>query len=364
MSDADTVNDAAAVTGGADLSPPPPVVAEDPSIPVHEAVVGATPVPADYAAPMPPPAPVVEEEPPQPEPDEAWIPGYWWWSPPLGRYVWVSGAWRRPPPDEIWSPGAWNLVDGAYAWAPGYWGPRGYAAVYVDVGPPPWRAEVYGAPPSVGFVWTPGYYGYRGGSYVWVGGSWLRPPGAGLGWIEPRYVSIGHRYAFQPGRWDFAPERRGTVYRPDVNAHPGAHLRLTPLPQGVVSAHANFVTAAARAIAHGATRTANGGYAMRGGAGTPHAIGHPGEDEAHGVVGPAREGEPHGAGSPPGGGEARPKDEFKKGTELRGGAAAKETPFHGPTPVEEHRGGPPPSRVAAPAGVHEGAPHPATKRRP
>ena len=71
-----------------------------------------------------------------------------------------------------------------------------------------------------------GYYGYRGGTYAWIGGSWLRPPREGVNWVEPRYVTIGGRYCLQPGRWDFAPERRGTVYRPDINVRAGAHLSL------------------------------------------------------------------------------------------------------------------------------------------
>ncbi len=144
---------------------------------------------------------------------------------PLNRYVWVTGAWRRPPPDQVWSPGSWNLAEGRYTWAPGYWGPHGYSRVSIDLAPHPLRVEVRPAPPSVGFVWTPGYYDYRGANYVWVGGSYARPPTVGLGWVEPRYVTVGGHYTFQPGRWDFAPERRGVVYRPDINVHAGRPLR-------------------------------------------------------------------------------------------------------------------------------------------
>lgn len=82
------------------VEPPAPVVAEDPEIPLNEAVVGSAPVPADYAAPSPPPAEaVVEEQPPRPAPADVWIPGYWWWSCHLARYVWIGGAWRNAPPD-------------------------------------------------------------------------------------------------------------------------------------------------------------------------------------------------------------------------------------------------------------------------
>src|SRR5579863_6764577 len=93
------------------VAPPAPVVTEDPNIPLNESVVGAAPTPPDYAAPVAPPAqPVAEDQPPQPDPADTWVPGYWWWSPPLQRYVWISGAWRRPPPDVAWTPGVWTPV--------------------------------------------------------------------------------------------------------------------------------------------------------------------------------------------------------------------------------------------------------------
>jgi hypothetical protein len=247
-------------------APPPPVVAADPNIPLNEGLVDAAPTPPDYSAAVAPPSALVEDRPTQPEPEDVWIPGYWWWSPPLGRYVWVSGAWRRPPPDQVWSPGSWGLVDGRYLWTPGYWGRPGYARAYLDAPPPPLRAEAYVAPPGVGFVWMPGYYDYRGTSYVWVGGSWLRPPAVGLVWAEPRYLRIGGRFALQPGRWDFPPERRGIVYRPDIEVRPGGHLRLVPMPRELVVAHARFCTGAARAIARGATRMPNGGFVVGGNA--------------------------------------------------------------------------------------------------
>ncbi|MGO9835049.1 MAG: hypothetical protein ACLP1X_12615 [Polyangiaceae bacterium] len=399
--------DSDAETFAAAEAPPAPLVAADPNIPLNEAVVGAAPVPTDYSAAIAPPAPVVEDEPVRPEADDAWIPGYWWWSGPLDRYVWVSGAWRHPPPDQYWSPGAWNLVNGRYFWAPGYWGPHGYAREYIDVAPPALRFEAYIAPPGVGFTWTPGYYGYRGGAYAWIGGSWLRPPREGVNWVEPRYVTIGGRYCLQPGRWDFAPERRGTVYRPDINVRAGAHLSLAPVPQVVVSAHATFVTAAAHAIAHGATRTPSGGYVVAHVGGNVHGNVPQAGVEVHGAVVPTkevvpmRENEPHAAA---GGNEPRneprpeavpkvepeahgatPKEEPHPGAapkpegeahpgaaprveaEGHAGTAPKETPTRA-APVEEHRGGAAPAAHGAPPAVeHAGTPpahgHPPEKKK-
>ena len=247
---------------GQEVAPPPAVVAADPNIPLNEAVVGTPTLPADYSTTVAPPASLVENQPPQPETDDTWVPGYWWWSGPLARYVWVSGAWRHPPPDQVWYPGAWNNSGGRYVWAPGYWGPHGFSREVVDAAPPPLRYEVRPAAPGADFVWTPGYYGYRGGSYAWVGGSWARPPSAGMGWVEPRYVASGGRYVLQPGRWDFAPERRGTVFAPDINARPGARVTFTPVAPTVVVAHTNFVAQSSRAVALGATRTPTGSFVL------------------------------------------------------------------------------------------------------
>jgi hypothetical protein len=278
--------EAGAVAGGDVVPPVPPLVPADPNIPLHEAVVGAAPIPADNAAPVAPPAPVVEEQPPQPDAQEAWIPGYWWWSPPLARYVWVSGAWRHAPPDQVWTPGAWTPADGHFVWTPGFWGPQGYARVTIDAAPPPLQLEVPGNAPGVGFVWTPGYYGYRDGGYVWMAGAWGRPPMGGVGWIAPRYVGIGPRYYLQPGRWDFPPERRGVAYRPEIDVRAGERLHLTPVGRGVLVAHANYVSACSHAIAMGAKRTPGGGFAMphagenRPGERRPEAEGHEGESHA------------------------------------------------------------------------------------
>ncbi len=262
-------DDAAAVTSTdvdadtftvAAVAPPDPLVAADPNIPLNEAVVGTTPQPVDYTADVAPPAPVVEDQPTQPEQDDSWVPGYWWWSRPLARYVWVSGAWRHPPPDQMWNAGSWTPYNGHYTWSPGYWGPRGYAREMIDVAPPPMQVEVMGTAPGDGYTWTPGYYGWREGRYAWNAGTWVRPPSVGVSWVAPRYVNSGGRYYLQPGRWDYPADHRGTVYRPDINVHPGAHVVLAPVAVAVVSAHANFVNESARAVAFGATRTANGGY--------------------------------------------------------------------------------------------------------
>jgi hypothetical protein len=118
-----TADDDAGVT----IAPPAPVVAADSTIPLNEAVVGAPAnLPANYSAAIAPPTQAVDEtRPTAPDADSSWVPGYWWYSQPLNRYVWVGGAWRHPPPDQVWTTGSWVPRSGRYSWQPGYWGPRG-----------------------------------------------------------------------------------------------------------------------------------------------------------------------------------------------------------------------------------------------
>lgn len=254
--------------GVPDLPPPPPLVPADPNIPVHEALVGDAPIPPDEAAPTPPPAPATEQPPPAPEAGEAWIPGYWWWSPPLGRYVWVSGTWRHAPPDETWTPGAWVLDGAQYTWLPGYWAAPGAPSITVEIAPPALRVEVATAAPAMGFAWTPGFYDFRAGSYVWVAGSWVRPPSPDLVWVEPRYVGRPGHFRFQPGRWDFPPDRRGFAYRPDIDVRPGERVHWAPLPREVVVEHAHYNWASSHALAMGDVRGRGGGFTKP----------HPGQD--------------------------------------------------------------------------------------
>jgi hypothetical protein len=264
---------------------PPPVVAADPGIPLNEAVVGTTPAAFGITTDTAPPAALAEDQPPMPMAGEVWTPGYWWWSPPLGRYVWVTGAWRNPPPGQTWTPGMWARDRALhYGWTPGYWGAPGYVPVgVIEIAPPPWRTEVIGVTPGPGFLWTPGFQAFRDGAYVWTPGSWLRPPGEGFGWVEPHYLGAGGRFFFQPGRWDFPAERRGTVYRPDIDVRPGARVRPIAVPAAVVAAHAHYVADVAHAVAHGAVRPAVVHPAAPAVV-TPHADDHLLHNEDHNTV--------------------------------------------------------------------------------
>ena len=256
-----------AVMGDVGVPAPEPVVAEDPLIPLHEAVVGPAVVPDDYAAPAAPPEAAIEDAPPMPDPSDTWIPGYWWWSSPLARYVWISGTWRNPPPDQTWVAGSWDPNgQGQFVRTPGMWASAGAPPemVALAVAPPPLQDEVMMASPGPEFAWTPGYYAFGDGSYNWVGGTWGRPPREGLAWVEPRYLSVGGRYYFHPGRWDYPIERRGVVYRPDIHVGAGMHFSPVGVSMGLVAARASYINASAHAIARGTAHVASGSYGHAG----------------------------------------------------------------------------------------------------
>lgn len=334
-----------------DVTAPPPVVSGDPDVPLNEAVVGATPVPSDYSADTAPPAAVTEEEPASPETGDVWCPGYWWWSMASHKYVWVAGAWRNPPQEEVWTPGMWvSGANGHYNWVPGFWGPHGTPApAAVTMAPPPPPFETRPPPPAMGYIWGPGYYAWRGERYVWVEGGWM-PPRVGYGWVEPRWVDVGGRRFFQPGRWDRDIGHRGVVYRPDPNARPGERFTPVPVPATVVAAHENYNLSAARAIERGGVRQANGTITWHGpehgGGGAPGAQGlehggPPGQGGEHG--GPPGQGGEHGGpgGEHGGAPQGNPPPNFKlepreQGHPPPGGGPPAATQGH---PPPQHTGG-------------------------
>ena len=76
---------------------------------------------ADVYVRVGPPRPEVEAPPPRPGVGFVWTPGYHRWD--GGRYVWVPGAWVRPPrPRAHWvrahwvhRPRGWVLVEGHWS---------------------------------------------------------------------------------------------------------------------------------------------------------------------------------------------------------------------------------------------------------
>jgi WXXGXW repeat (2 copies) len=77
-----------------------------------------------------------------------------------------------------------------------------WAQTVIRMAPPaPVQVGVVGRPPGAGYVWTNGFYRWRGGRYVWMPGTWMRPPYRGAVWIQPRWVPGGGGWVFHKGYW-------------------------------------------------------------------------------------------------------------------------------------------------------------------
>jgi hypothetical protein len=212
--------------------------------PIHEAfaeVVAFNPQPGQIVAKEPPQA--IEELPPAEKPagDYTWIPGYWSWDQDRDNFIWVTGAWRIPPPGTSWVPGYWNQAPNGHQWVGGYWGPAAASAAAsgptataatVYLPPPPQSVEAGAstAAPSPDHFWIPGNWYWMDGRYAWRAGYWgqCQPDWV---WIPARYVWTPGGYVFLAGHWDYALAKRGVVFCPVAFA-PGYYVapgyRYTP----------------------------------------------------------------------------------------------------------------------------------------
>src|SRR5262245_13521204 len=67
-----------------------------------------------------PPRPVAEVRIARPGPEFVWVGGYHRWD--GGAYVWVPGAWQRPPrPRAAWVPGHWRHDRRGWYFVEGHW---------------------------------------------------------------------------------------------------------------------------------------------------------------------------------------------------------------------------------------------------
>jgi hypothetical protein len=93
--------------------------------PLHEAYAAVAPNDATPGLIVPdrPPDPIAEVPPEYGPEGEGylWIPGYWAWDEEYNDFIWISGAWRLPPPGKQWVPGYWAETQLGFQWVPGFW---------------------------------------------------------------------------------------------------------------------------------------------------------------------------------------------------------------------------------------------------
>ncbi|HEY2797646.1 MAG TPA: hypothetical protein VGK26_07135 [Thermoanaerobaculia bacterium] len=73
--------------------------------------------------------------------------------------------------------------------------------VYVKARPPVPVSEVVVASPGPDYVWVPGYHRWDGATYVWVKGTWQRPPHAHAKWAAGHWVEHRNGWYWVEGRW-------------------------------------------------------------------------------------------------------------------------------------------------------------------
>jgi hypothetical protein len=186
--------------------------------PIHEAF--ATPVTGELkptlVIPKEPPA-NIDEVPPdfRPEGDDvAWIPGYWSWDDEREDFIWISGVWRRTPPNQRWVPGYWDKVDDGWRWSQGFWAPIAEEAItYYDPPPETLEAGPNSDPPGDNYFWTPGVWTYQQTDYRWRPGYWAQSQPNWI-WMPDRWVWTPSGAVFCAGFWDYTFASRGCVFSP------------------------------------------------------------------------------------------------------------------------------------------------------
>ena len=137
--------------------------------PIHEAFAQPPDVGQPEGGPVIPKEPpeAIEELPPEQKPegdDVEWVPGYWQWDAERGEFLWISGAWRDPPPNRQWVPGHWRQVDGGWQWIAGFWAPAGQDDL------------TYQSPPPESLEAGPSLPPPEDADYFYTPGCWIWPP--------------------------------------------------------------------------------------------------------------------------------------------------------------------------------------------
>jgi hypothetical protein len=213
--------------------PAQPAAADGPEVlakgPVHEAFATTAEAPAAAPVVKKQPPDGIEELPPDQKPagdNVQWIPGYWSWDEDGGRFVWVSGFWRQPPPGRAWVPGAWRAVTGGWQWVGGFWqdvAPKADAAQpdqptqsdleYLSEPPESLETGPSVAATDPTNVYVPGSWVWRAGRYMWRPGVWVEYRSDWV-WVPARYAWTPAGYVFVEGYWDYPLATRGVLFAP------------------------------------------------------------------------------------------------------------------------------------------------------
>jgi hypothetical protein len=73
------------------------------------------------------------------------------------------------------------------------------STAYVKQAPPPVKAEVKPAAPSVTAIWIDGHWQWNGNRYVWKKGHWEKK--AKGAWVKGQWKKTGRGHKWVPGHW-------------------------------------------------------------------------------------------------------------------------------------------------------------------
>lgn len=161
-----------------------------------------------------PPELISEDIPFQTDAKSIWINGYWDWNPLMKRFVWMTGIWRKPPPEHKWIPGFWKRYDTGWVRFSGFWSLNTDFS-YISLTPPDPITEYPQNRPATANFWMSGYWHYFAESeeYGWVPGAWLTmDPDWVL--IPPHYIWRPEGFIFIPAYWDWPLDKIGRIYSP------------------------------------------------------------------------------------------------------------------------------------------------------
>jgi hypothetical protein len=87
-------------------------------------------------------------------------------------------------------------------------------SVYVDTMPPPVKTEATAEQPSKKHTWVDGFWHWReeDKKWVWQKAVWIKPPRAGLNWVEPTYAERADgTVVYSWGYWRSADKEAAVV---------------------------------------------------------------------------------------------------------------------------------------------------------